>query len=141
MFVQDVFSTLDLVSLDRIEFILIIAPKKESFSLAEACAKIAKEFNTSLKTCIMWPNESFIENMEKSKLASISINNVINVMAARSSSASPSWWDLCQITDRGAILVRPDEHIAWRAKSEVTGDLISLMRPVFSKIFGNKLSG
>lgn len=138
---QDVLSTLDLVSLDRLEFILIIAPKKESFNLAEACAKIAKEYNTSLKTCIMWPNKSFTENMDECKLSLISIHNVINVTAARSSSASPSWWNLCQITDRGAILVRPDEHIAWRATSEVTGDLISLMRGVFSKIFGNKLSG
>jgi hypothetical protein len=35
------------------------------------------------------------------------------------------------MTKEGAILVRPDEHIAWRVKSGLDGDPILEMRRVF----------
>jgi hypothetical protein len=35
------------------------------------------------------------------------------------------------MTNEGAILVRPDEHIAWRVKSGLDGDPILEMRRVF----------
>lgn len=58
----------------------------------------------------------------------------IDVVEAKTSPSLQSWWDLCQITDRGAILVRPDEHIAWRTKSEIKNDPRSELKRVFSAI-------
>ncbi|KAJ6981360.1 hypothetical protein NC653_024693 [Populus alba x Populus x berolinensis] len=39
---------------------------------------------------------------------------------------------MCQMTYiEGAVLVRPDEHIAWRVKSSLDEDPMSEMRMVF----------
>ena len=40
------------------------------------------------------------------------------------------------MTDRGAILVRPDEHIAWRSISGIAGDPFVEMQRVFSVVLG-----
>ncbi|KAJ6981359.1 hypothetical protein NC653_024688 [Populus alba x Populus x berolinensis] len=48
---------------------------------------------------------------------------------SKKSSNSFSWWSMCQMTYiEGAVLVRPDEHIAWRVKSSLDEDPMSEMR-------------
>ena len=42
-------------------------------------------------------------------------------------------------TNRGAILVRPDEHVAWCSRSHVSGDHYIEMEKVFSTVLGCKL--
>ncbi|XP_043704193.1 2,4-dichlorophenol 6-monooxygenase-like [Telopea speciosissima] len=137
---EEVFSTLDLVSGDKVEFLLIIAPKNESYNLAQAALKVVDGFGVSLKICVMWPPGS-VKEIDANKTALMSSKDCIHVeeirRASPSPSPSPSWWDICQMTDRGAILVRPDEHIAWRTKSEVS-DPTSEMENVFSLVLMGK---
>ncbi|XP_042488396.1 putative polyketide hydroxylase isoform X2 [Macadamia integrifolia] len=133
---EEIFSTLDLVSGDKVVFLLIIAPKNESYNLAQAALKVADGFRVSLKICVMWPSGS-VKEIGANKTALMSIKDCIHVEEIRRSAPSPSWWDICQMTDRGAILVRPDEHIAWRTKSEVS-DPISEMQNVFSLVLLGK---
>ncbi|OVA15384.1 Monooxygenase [Macleaya cordata] len=131
-FSEETFSTLDLVCGDKLEFLLIIAPIKESYDLARAAFKVAEGFKVSLKVCIMWPHGSF-EGVDGSKEALMPWENYIDVEEVKMSSSLSSWWEICQMTNRGVILVRPDEHIAWRAKTKVVGDPVLEMKRVLSQ--------
>lgn len=126
-------STLDLVSANEVEFLLIIAPIKESYQLAQAAFKVAEEFNVPLRVCIMW-QEKPSDAIGSSKAALSPWENFVDVVEAKRSPSSRSWWDLCQMTERGAILVRPDEHIAWRAKFEIKNDPSLELKKAFSAI-------
>lgn len=86
-----------------------------------------------LKVCVIWPNES-INGTGRSE-AALTPCKFFEVVEVKSSSDSPSWWDICQMTDRGAILVRPDEHIAWRTKSRIA-DPIKEMKKVLHIVTG-----
>lgn len=132
-FLQGVFSTLDLVSGDKLEFVLIIAPVKESYEIARATLKIADELKLSAKVCIMWPQGSADTEVEESRLELASWTNCIDVEEAPRVSGS-SWWEMCRISRKNVILVRPDEHIAWRTESDRVRDAESEVRRVFSHI-------
>ncbi|KAM3304086.1 2,4-dichlorophenol 6-monooxygenase [Capsicum chacoense] len=131
---KEIFSTLDLVSVDKVEFILIIAPLKESYCLARAALEVANKFEVPLKVCVMWPAGS-IDGSGRSKAALTPWKSFEEVVEVKSSSDLPSWWDICQMTDKGTILVRPDEHIAWRTKSRIA-DPIMKMKSVFHIVTG-----
>ncbi|XP_058093909.1 uncharacterized protein LOC131239959 isoform X2 [Magnolia sinica] len=128
-------STLDLISGHKLEFVLIIAPIKESYDLGCAAFKVASGFNVSLKVCIIWPQGSSNELTDGSKPALLPWENYIDVEEVKRSSSALSWWEMCRMTNRGAILVRPDEHIAWRAM-DVLGDPFVEMERAFSLILG-----
>ncbi|KAF6161362.1 hypothetical protein GIB67_009241 [Kingdonia uniflora] len=134
---SETLSTLDLVHGDKVEFLLIIAPKKESYDLAQAAFKVTEGLKVSLRVCIMWPHGSS-EGLYSSKEALFPWVNYVDVSEVKKLSTSPSWWDICHMTDRGAILVRPDEHIAWRVKSEVVDNFEIEMERIFSLILGVK---
>ncbi|XP_075098428.1 uncharacterized protein LOC107792154 isoform X1 [Nicotiana tabacum] len=121
---KEIFSTLDLVSGDKVEFVLIIAPLEESYYLARAAIEVANNFEVPLKVCVIWPKES-INGTGRSE-AALTPSKFFEVVEVKSSSDSPSWWDICQMTDRGAILVRPDEHIAWRIKSRIADPIMEM---------------
>lgn len=131
---QEIFSTLDLVSGDKVEFVLIIAPLKESYYLARAALEVANKLKVPLKVCIMWPSGS-IDGTGISEAALTPWKSFEEVVEVKRSSDSPSWWDICQMTDRGAILVRPDEHVAWRTKSRIA-DPIMTMKSIFHIVTG-----
>ena len=47
------------------------------------------------------------------------------------------WASVCQITADGALLVRPDQHVAWRARSapaDPAAALASALRTVFGLV-------
>lgn len=129
-FSQETCSTLDLLSANDVEFLLIIAPIKGSYQLAQAAFKVADEFNIPLKVCVLWQEKA----TGSSKTALLPWRNFIDVVEAKTSPSLQSWWDLCQITDRGAILVRPDEHVAWHTKSEIKNNPRSELKKIFSAI-------
>ncbi|KAF2292564.1 hypothetical protein GH714_025609 [Hevea brasiliensis] len=131
-------STLDLLCGDRVEFLLIVAPLEESYQLARAAFKVAEEFKVSVKVCVLWPADSLDEFEARSKKALTPWKNYIDVVEVRKPSNPSSWWSICQMTDKGAILVRPDEHIAWCVKSGVDKDPVSEMTRVFTAILGVK---
>jgi hypothetical protein len=128
-----VFSTLDLVSGDKLEFVLIIAPVKESYEIARATLKIADELKLSAKVCVMWPRGSTDAELEESRSELASWTNYIDVEEVPRVSGS-AWWEMCGISRKNVLLVRPDEHIAWRAESERVRDAESEIRRVFSHI-------
>ncbi|KAK7280888.1 hypothetical protein RIF29_08444 [Crotalaria pallida] len=133
---EETVSTLDLVSGDKIEFLLIIAPVKESYHLAHEAFMAAHERQVSLKVCVLWSTDS-AEGVEKGSRAALSPwKNYVDVVEAKRSSTS-NWWDMCNMTNRGAILVRPDEHIAWCTSSGLAaGDPRVEMQRVFSAVLG-----
>lgn len=130
---EETVSTLDLVSGDKVEFVLIIAPVEESYHLAREAFKVAEEQEFSLKVCIFWSTDS-VEGFKVGSGAALSPwKNYADVVEVPSTS---NWWDMCNMTKRGAILVRPDEHIAWRTSSTLAGDPRVEMQRVFSTILG-----
>lgn len=119
---------------DKVEFVLIIAPVEESYHLAREAFKVAEEQEISLKVCIFWSTDS-VEGLEKGSETSLSPwKNYADVIEAQSSTSN--WWDMCNMTSRGAILVRPDEHIAWRTSSGLAEDPRVEMQRVFAAILG-----
>ncbi|KAI4336611.1 hypothetical protein L6164_015115 [Bauhinia variegata] len=130
---EEAVSTLDLVSGDKVEFLLIIAPVKESYHLAHAALKVAEELRVCLRVCVIWSDGSVKGQGSKTRLSPW--ENYVDVVEVKRSS-SPSWWDMCNMTNRGAILVRPDEHIGWRTSSGLAGDPTVEMRRVFHAVLG-----
>ncbi|CAH9110198.1 unnamed protein product [Cuscuta epithymum] len=129
------FSTLDLVSADKVEFLLIIAPVDTSYHLAVAAFQVAEECKVPLKVCVMWPGETTGGAKGRTKAALVPWENFVDVLEVKNPRNPSSWWDICKMTDKGAILVRPDEHIAWRAKSELACDASAAeMRKAFHAI-------
>ncbi|KAM6589571.1 hypothetical protein CsatA_012176 [Cannabis sativa] len=133
---KEIISTLDLISGDKVEFLLIIAPTESSYHLARATLEVAEEFKVPVRVCVLWSADS-TEGVEVgSKAFMAPWENYIDVLETRMSPTSPSWWDLCKMTDYGAILVRPDDHISWRVKSGLVGDPVKEMKRVFSAVLG-----
>lgn len=132
---QDIFSTLDLIPGDRLEFLLIIAPVEKSYDLARSALKVAEEFKVSLKVCIIWPESSSDKHETDSRTKLDPWTNYMDVEEIKRS-GSKSWWELCHMTSKGFILVRPDEHIAWRSNSDALGNTVLEMERVFSLILG-----
>nr|CAB3479145.1 unnamed protein product [Digitaria exilis] len=130
---EGVFSTLDLVSGDKLEFVLIIAPLKESYEIARATLKVADEFKLSAKVCVMWPQGSASAEVEESRSELAPWTNYVDVEEVPMASGS-SWWEMCRISRKSVILVRPDEHIAWRMESDMMRDTDSEVRRAFSQI-------
>ncbi|TQD96777.1 hypothetical protein C1H46_017670 [Malus baccata] len=112
------------------------------YHLAHAAFKVAEEFKVSARVCVcvcvLWPAGSVRGVEARSKASLVPWENYIDVAEVKKSSNSSSWWDICQMTDKGAILVRPDEHVAWRLQSGVVRDPITEMRRVFSATLGVK---
>ncbi|KAJ9554504.1 hypothetical protein OSB04_018549 [Centaurea solstitialis] len=126
-------STLDLISVDKVEFLLIIAPIDSSYRLAHAALNVANKLGILVKVCVMWPH-GLVNADSQSKELLAPWENYVDVVEVRRSSGSSSWWGMCKMTHMGAILVRPDDHIAWRVKSTVVGDVRLEMKRVFSAI-------
>ncbi|XP_024008245.1 uncharacterized protein LOC18992343 isoform X2 [Eutrema salsugineum] len=136
---REVVSTLDLVSIEKVEFLLIISPLQESYELARATFKVAKENKANVKVCVVWPSSRDDGVARESKSALAPWENYVDVMEVKKQSGEEaSWWSICKMSERGSILVRPDQHIAWRVKSAVTLDPTLHMRDVFSIILGKQ---
>ncbi|KAJ3678152.1 hypothetical protein LUZ60_001955 [Juncus effusus] len=120
---QDTFSTLDLISSSKPEFLLIISPNKQSYKLARSTLTKSQSLNLPLKICIIWPHRDPCEDRSTSSSSTElePFKNFIDVEEVRKD--GQSWWDTCRLTSGGVILVRPDEHIAWSAESDRVMDL------------------
>ncbi|KAF5177355.1 FAD/NAD(P)-binding oxidoreductase family protein, partial [Thalictrum thalictroides] len=133
---KEILSTLDLVAGDKLEFLLIIAPNSKSYDLAKAGYRVAEGFQVSVKVCVMWCHRSS-EGLNGSKAALVPWENFVDVEEVKKPLAL-SWWEICKMSDKGALLVRPDGHIAWRTKDEVLGDAVLQMENIFSQVLGVK---
>lgn len=125
---------MDLVSGDKPEFLLIIAPLKASYKIARAILTKAKERHVLLKVCIIWTQGSCQSRSIGSRTELEPwVQNYVDVEEVK---RDCSWWDMCRSTNRGVLLVRPDEHIAWRTESDRVTDAGSEAENVLSQIFG-----
>ncbi|KAL5717346.1 hypothetical protein ACHQM5_010364 [Ranunculus cassubicifolius] len=124
---EKTLSTLDLVSGDKLEFVLIISPKRKSYELAQAAISVADKFSVGLKVCVLWGECSGVS-------MKIGRDNYVDVEEVKNGRLS--WWEMCRMGNKGAILVRPDEHIAWRSKDELLSDPVLEMEKVFSQVLG-----
>ena len=88
---QETISTLDLVSGDKVEFLLMIAPVEESYNLAQAAFEVAKEYKVSTKVCVLWPAGTVnrVQHGSRAKLAPW--KNYIDIIEVKRSSDSLSW--------------------------------------------------
>ncbi|PON64794.1 FAD-binding domain containing protein [Parasponia andersonii] len=132
---KEIISTLDLISGDKVEFLLVIAPIESSYVLARTALEVSEEFNVSIRICVLWSAGTPL-GVVGSKALLAPWENYIDVIEVKKSPTSLSWWDICKMTDKGAILVRPDDHIAWRVKSGLVGDPVKEMKRVFSAVLG-----
>lgn len=130
---EGVLSTMDLVSGDKVQFVLIVAPLKKSYELACAMLKIAEELTLSAKVCVMWPQGSVDAKVRGSRSELAPWTNYVDVEEIPRASDN-SWWETCQVSKNKVILVRPDEHIAWIKESDMVRDADSEVRRVFSQI-------
>ncbi|XP_078434282.1 FAD/NAD(P)-binding oxidoreductase family protein isoform X2 [Wolffia australiana] len=122
----DIISTLDLIPVDKLEFVLIIAPVKGSYILAETARTVAQEFGAILSVSVIWPPGCFFD-MSKPRDGYLDLEQVM---------PSLSWWETCGISQDGAIMVRPDDHVAWRTTCALGDDAADQIRRAFSKILG-----
>lgn len=131
---QGKLSTLDLVSGDKPEFLLIIAPLKESYKIARAILKKAQELKVLLKVCVIWPQDSCKSSRPTDSQAELEPwKNYVDVVELK---RDRSWWDMCCLTNKGVLLIRPDEHIAWRTESDRVVNAGSEAESVLSDILG-----
>eukprot|EP01018_Ginkgo_biloba_P029429 Gb_40137 [translate_table: standard] len=154
---QEICSTLDLISGNLVEFLLIVAPNKKSCVWADAALQVAKAFKVPLKVCIIWPggsSDSALSNQSMHRCYEYEARitqqqqsivkeepmfvgdwrrmNMDFVIDAEE--ITGSWWELCKMSNTGAILVRPDEHIAWKSESSFSIDAINELNKVFSTV-------
>lgn len=46
------------------------------------------------------------------------------------------WWDVCEVREDGAILVRPDGHVGWVSKGRGGDDCASMIEKALKAIHG-----
>ncbi|MEO1112544.1 MAG: FAD-dependent monooxygenase [Pseudomonadota bacterium] len=75
------------------------------------------------------------EEVAKSVGAEFGLNVVVHVIGPRRKFVDHTgdWARAREVSDRGCVLVRPDQHVAWRSTG-LTGDPAGDLRRVFSKI-------
>jgi 2,4-dichlorophenol 6-monooxygenase len=101
-------STHDLTGLDR--FVMIVTPGDRAWR--DAAATAAREFNIDLRCVSIGSGGDYTDT-------------------------DGSWMRLREIGALGAILVRPDNHVAWRSMDAV-GEPAAVIRSVFSKVLARE---
>ncbi|ONK71146.1 uncharacterized protein A4U43_C04F5180 [Asparagus officinalis] len=132
---EDSISTLDLISVEKLEFLLIIAPLKDSYDVARVAFKVAETLRVSLKVCVIWAQGSAPADASGSGQEVEPWKNYVDVEEIQRSN-SKSWWEVCQMSNRGVILVRPDDHIAWSTEIDSVENIVQQVERVFFLILG-----
>jgi len=137
-------STLDLISKSEIDPVLIVGGNKSGCAWTEAALTAVKSSAITVKIVIMWPcssnprrecsldrggNRTESEWFSVQKCASARECRIIHA------EVNHGWWDLCGVPDTGAILIRPDEHVAWRSRSAADSSSVQQLHKVFAKVF------
>ncbi|WP_417627256.1 FAD-dependent oxidoreductase [Pararhodobacter aggregans] len=100
-------STLDLCGKGR--FTVLTGLGGEAW--AEAAAKVADRLGIDLVTHVIGPRQPYVDH-------------------------GGDWARICEIRDSGCLLVRPDQHVAWRATAmteDPEGDLFRVLRQVLAR--------
>ena len=100
-------STLDLCGKGR--FTVLTGLGGEAW--AEAAAKVADRLGIDVVTHVIGPRQPYVDH-------------------------GGDWARICEIRDSGCLLVRPDQHVAWRATAmteDPEGDLFRVLRQVLAR--------
>ncbi|PTX02345.1 FAD-dependent oxidoreductase [Pararhodobacter aggregans] len=100
-------STLDLCGKGR--FTLLTGLGGEAW--ADAAARVADRLGIDLVTHVIGPRQPYVDH-------------------------GGDWARICEIRDSGCLLVRPDQHVAWRATAmteDPEGDLFRVLRQVLAR--------
>lgn len=150
--IQDINSTLDLVSGDIVQFVLIVGSCKSGCIWADAALSAGKSYGVSMKVVFIWPASSFTgiirddrihmqhspsvgrskEGTEAACVDNWCCENEGKFVHAEE--VGSGWWEMCDTPEVGAILVRPDEHIAWRSTTEAHSDSVQELGKVLAQV-------
>jgi len=100
-------STLDLCGKGR--FTILTGLGGEAWT--EAAAKVAEALGIELVSHVIGPRQPYVDH-------------------------GGDWARICEIRDSGCLLVRPDQHVAWRATAmteDPEGDLFRVLRQVLAR--------
>ena len=121
---------------------LIVGCNRRGRAWAEAALVAVKSFAITLKIVVMWPHASFPQrecwqgregNVTEAEWFAVqkwaSASRVVHA------EVDPGWWDVCGVPDTGAILIRPDEHVAWRSRSVPDSSSVQQLHKAFAQVF------
>jgi hypothetical protein len=99
-------------------------------SWAEAALTAAELSGVALKIVVMWPGKmNETKGFFVQKWAFASECRVVHA------EIDEGWWQLCGVPAVGAILARPDEHVAWRSTTAPDSSSVQQLHSVFTKVF------
>lgn len=141
---------------------LIVGCNKSGCRWGEAALEAGESHKISVKVVFMWPLGSYTpSSQENESISPVNQENSLEghlqatddeqlfVMnwASRNKGVvvhaeelGHGWWELCTIPDVGGILVRPDEHIAWRSKFSPQSSSVQDFHNIFTQVLGNARS-
>ncbi|KAL2641956.1 hypothetical protein R1flu_009543 [Riccia fluitans] len=123
-------STSDLVSSDSCEFLLIVGPNRSGLKWGSEALKVAQMLRVPITVSVIWP-QRFAQrhslndlNAEERVVAHEWVQlKTVNLLHAGEDDGC--WFKLCGMPSTGALLVRPDQHIAWRVVEQAGTDASS----------------
>lgn len=143
-------STLDLIGGDSLEFLFFVGPNDSGRLWADSMLLVAKHFHVMLKVIVVWPigySSKVYEQMMKTSLTlpsdSVASEDMSTMhvwghekgeLVMHVEEVDRCWWDLCKVPCVGAILVRPDDHVAWLSLIESSSDSIKELDNVFATV-------
>jgi hypothetical protein len=121
---------LDLISQSEVHLALIVGSNDSGCSWAEAALTAAELSGVPLKIVVMRPGK-----MNETKGFSVQKWAFAIECRVIHAEIDEGWWQLCGVPAVGAILVRPDEHVAWRATTAPDSSSVQQLHYVFTKVF------
>lgn len=142
-----VISTLDLIKGDGLEFYAFVGPNTSGYLWGESMLLAAKTFKVKLKVVVIWPL-GLSESKETScsteapkehaqQLHKWDNGNREDILHVEE--VDKDWWQLCKLSHLGAILVRPDDHVAWVSSMETSSCSIHELHDVFATVLSKQL--
>jgi hypothetical protein len=120
----------DLISQGEVHLALIVGSNDSGCSWAEAALTAAELSGVPSKIVVMWPGK-----MNETKGFSVQKWTFASECRVIHAEIDEGWWQLCGVPAVGSILVRTDEHVAWRSRSATDSSSVQQLRYVLSKVF------
>jgi hypothetical protein len=159
---KEICSTLDLVSRggNRMEFVLLVRSHRSGCCWGDAAIAAGQAFGIWVKVVFIWPSGSYDGFLGKSHIHTESAELGNDQMSPdkdmfsndneatavfewsqrnkgcvlHAEEVGCGWQDIFGIPETGAILVRPDDHVAWRSEAEPKASSTQELYLVFSKV-------
>ncbi|XP_024524875.1 uncharacterized protein LOC9654414 [Selaginella moellendorffii] len=131
---EDISSTLDLIHPSRLEFLFLVECSASGLNWAEDALQLSKSSPFPLRVVVL--SDQTARDAEADFVGSWKERNAgayTEVVAADKC----NWWELCGVSQPGiVILVRPDDHIAWRSSKQHGSKSFEELRLAFDSVLG-----